>query len=198
MHKNYLHLLTRYPLVKGIRRLIQSENNPSFCLSNNFINNVKQLAEFNLSFDLCIQPHQFPAILSLVSACPEVQFILNHAGKPVISHSPSTTWKNNLTYLAKYPNVACKLSGLLTEANLQDSKPKNCASYILHIMDVFGPDRVMYGSDWPVLTLVAEYRYWLTLLYETIKHFPEHLIQKIFFYNAQRIYRLNNLTYMEK
>ena len=109
--------LAKNPLVKGVRRNLQGETDVHFCLEPNFITGVRALAEINFTFDLCIVPHQLPAVTRLVARCPEVFFILDHVAKPAIRDQQLDPWRKNLRELAELPNVACKISGLVTEAD---------------------------------------------------------------------------------
>ncbi len=184
-----LESLTAYPLVKGIRRLIQSEP-VGFSIQPSFVKGVQALADYGFSFDLCIRHYQLPDVTKLVDQCPRVSFVLDHIGKPDIAHGEIVRWREDIQALAHYPNVSCKLSGMVTEANHANWTPDDLRPYMEHLLNTFGVQRLMFGSDWPVCTLAASYQHWL----ETVHHFLSHLStddqQRIFYSNAKRFYRL--------
>lgn len=185
----YLEQLARFPLVKGVRRLIQSEG-PGFAIRPNFIRAVQRLAEFNFSFDICIIHHQLAEVRQLVAACPDVSFVLDHGGKPNIKENSQEPWLTDLTRLAEYANVSCKLSGLVTEADGSAWRPEALKPYIDHVLTVFGPDRVMFGSDWPVVELAATYQQWVQTAIWAVSHLSPQDQAHIFSHNAARFYRL--------
>jgi L-fuconolactonase len=186
----HLEALVRRPLVKGIRRLIQSEAQ-GFCTQSKFIDAVRLLPNYNFSFDLCIKHHQFPDVLELVSACPGTSFILDHIGKPDIANALAVPWQEHILELSSAPNViGCKLSGLITEAHWDSWSVDDLRPYLEHVITCFGPDRVLYGSDWPVSTLAGGYQRWwqaFSSIFDSLN--PEDL-EKITFGNAKRIYKL--------
>ncbi|MFT4639098.1 MAG: L-fuconolactonase [Verrucomicrobiales bacterium] len=189
--KPHLQALQEHPLVKGVRRLIQSED-AGFCTTPEFIRAAQLLPEFDFTFDLCIKHPQCPDILTLVKACPETSFVLDHIGKPAIAERRLDPWRAHIDALAAMPQiVACKLSGLITEADwktwtLEDLKP-----YLSHVIDAFGPDRLLYGSDWPVSVLAGGYaRWWKALSTTTQTSFDDNARSKVFSGNARRVYRL--------
>jgi L-fuconolactonase len=185
-----LDALASIPKVKAIRRLIQSEG-AGFAAQPLFIEGVRLLAEYQLRFDICIKYHQLPDVLTLVEQCPGVQFVLDHIGKPDIAGGEINQWRQNTARLAQFENAYCKLSGLVTEADHANWKPADLQPYVEHVLEVFGTQRLMFGSDWPVCTWASTYARW----YETIRQFLDPLpnIQKqaIFADNAIRFYGLN-------
>jgi len=185
-----LETLTKIPLVKGIRRLIQSQS-AGFAAQPDFVAGVRMLAEFRLSFDLCIRHHQLPDVLSLVEHCPDVHFVLDHIGKPDIAKGELDPWRAQITQLAQHENVFCKLSGMMTEAPI-DWQPEDLRPYVEHVLATFGMERVMFGSDWPVCNLAGGYARWV----ETLEHLLESLTdaqkQAVFADNAARFYQLGN------
>ncbi len=181
--------LTRFPLVKGIRRLIQSEP-LGFSTQPEFVRGVQLLADFNFSFDICIKHHQLQDVLQLVEQCPDVQFVLDHIGKPDIAVGLIDPWKEQITQLATYENVTCKLSGLVTEADIEAWQPADLTPYISHILETFGPNRTMFGSDWPVCTLATTYQKWLEITLEATSRFSPVEQDQIFYQNAVDFYKL--------
>jgi L-fuconolactonase len=184
-----LEKLAGNPLVKGIRRLIQSEGT-GFCVQPDFIAGVRLAAEFGFTFDICIRHFQLTDAIELVRQCPEVQFVLDHIGKPDIRAGQIELWHDHIRALADFPNVCCKISGLVTEADHQDWQPAQLQPYIDHILESFGPDRVMYGGDWPVVLLASDYSRWVETAQQATRSLKEDERQKFFYDNARAFYRL--------
>ncbi len=177
------------PLIKGVRRNIQGEA-ADFCVRPDFIAGVQLLAEFGFSFDICIRHHQMRSATELVRQCPSVTFILDHLGKPDIHHHAFAPWQTDLAQLAALPNVACKVSGLLTEADPDHWQTTDLAPYVAHALATFGGERILFGSDWPVLTQVAAYPRWVAAVHSLLAELPEATQRAIWHDNAQRWYRL--------
>ena len=185
----FVEKLAEESLVKGIRRLIQGES-VDFCIQPNFIDGVKTLSRHRLSFDLCIYHPQLANAIRLVEQCPDVQFILDHIGKPDIKNQLFEPWKQEIKVLADFPNVHCKISGVVTEADHENWSLDNIQPYIDHVISCFGFDRVIYGSDWPVSTLATDYKRWVETLQETVAGCSPEELRKLFHDNAIRFYRL--------
>lgn len=185
----YVEKLAEESLVKGIRRLIQSED-IDFCIQSNFVNGVKTLSSFNLSFDLCIFHPQLSNTIRLVEQCPNVQFILDHIGKPDIKNQLFEPWKQEITRLASFENVYCKISGLVTEADHNTWTYEDLLPYIEHVIEAFSFDRVIYGSDWPVSTLASEYPRWVQTLQNAVSGCSPDELNNLFHNNAIEFYRL--------
>ena len=188
--RDYLAQLTAFPLVKGVRRLIQSEA-LGFSVQPDFITGVQELADFGFSFDICIRHHQLPDVLRLVEECPDVSFVLDHVGKPAIKDGIMEPWATDLRTLAAFPNVSCKLSGLVTEADHQSWTAADLQPYIDHALDLFGPERLMFGGDWPVSELASSYRRWVATAEAAVVHCSEAERKLIFYQNSVDFYRLD-------
>ena len=188
--RDELAALAQFPLVKGVRRNLQGEADADFCLQPDFVAGVRALAEFDFSFDVCIAHHQLTAVSDLVRRCPEVRFVLDHCGKPPIRQQLFKPWATQLKALAALPNVACKISGLLTEADLADWKPSDLQPFVRHAIDCFGFDRVMFGGDWPVLTLAGDCPRWLAVLDFCLAGATKSDLKKLFQTNAENIYHI--------
>ena len=173
-----------------MRRLIQNQADPDFVLRPGFLEALKLLPKYGLSFDICIFHGQLGKTLEMVRRCPEVSFVLDHIAKPGIKDVPVEPWRSEMTELAKLPNVVCKLSGVTTEADHAAWTPAQLRPYIDHAIAGFGPDRILYGGDWPVSTLAGDYLQWLTLLEAATTHFSAAERRKLFHDNAARVYRL--------
>jgi L-fuconolactonase len=171
------------PKVKGVRRLIQSEPDAEFPLR--LIEALRLLPSYGLSFDICVKHHQLARTVEMVRACPETSFILDHVGKPDVKAGLLDPWRTHISALAELPNVACKLSGLVTEADHARWTPGDLAPYVSHALAAFGPDRVLFGSDWPVLTHAAGAAQWVDTLAALA---PGQ--QNLWAANARRVYRL--------
>ena len=187
--RDELAALQKLPLVKSIRRLIQSEP-LGFSTGADFVRGIQLLPEYGFSFDLCIFHSQLGDVLRLVERCPDVSFILDHMGKPGIEAGLTEPWKSQIRELAQRPDIHCKLSGVVTEADKEHWTAEQVRPYMEHILDWFGPGRVVFGSDWPVVNLAADYRRWFALATETIAHYSPAEQQMILHDNAVRFYRL--------
>lgn len=189
--RTYLDALTAIdPRVKGVRWLIQAEADPQFCLRPDFVRGVQILGEYSLSFDLGVHRQQLAAAAELVRRCPEVQFMLDHLAKPNIRDHQRDPWWDDLSRLAEAPNVMCKLSGLTTAADPQHWTVDDLAPYVDHALAVFGPDRVAYGSDWPVMLAGASYPRWVEALETLTANRPLEEQRKLWAENGRRFYRL--------
>lgn len=186
----YLEQLTKNPLVKGIRRIVQGEPDPEFSLRPDFVRGVQALPDYGLSCDLCIYERQLASTVKLVEQCPNVQFILDHIGKPQIVNHLMEPWRTELRKLAALPNVWCKVSGLVTEADHKNWTPADLRPYIDHVVECFGFDRVIYGGDWPVAFQATEYPRWVRTLEEAVAGASEAEMRALFRDNAIKFYRL--------
>lgn len=178
------------PLIKGIRRIIQFESDPGFCLRPDFIRGVQLLPEYGLSFDICIDHRHLANTIELVRRCPETSFILDHIGKPAIAQRQLAPWREQVRELASFPNVMCKLSGLVTEADGKCWTVDDLAPFARHVLAVFGEDRVAFGGDWPVVLQAASYRRWLEAAEQLTAQLTPEAQQKFWAGNARRFYRL--------
>ncbi|TMF50335.1 MAG: amidohydrolase [Chloroflexi bacterium] len=178
------------PLIKGVRRNLQDEAEPDFCLHPDFVAGVRLLAEYNLSFDLCIKHWQLPYVTELVRRCPDTAFILDHLGKPGIKQQLLDPWQVDLRALAELPNVVCKISGMVTEADHEGWQPTDLEPFINVVLDAFGEERVLFGSDWPVALLASPYHRWYETLEALTAGLPVSARRKLWAGNAQRFYRV--------
>jgi L-fuconolactonase len=185
-----LEKLAAHELTRGIRRLLQGEPDPEFCLRPSFIEGVKLLPRFDLGFDICIYHHQLAGALELVRRCPEVRFVLDHIAKPGIRDGLLDPWRDQIRELARLPNVACKLSGVITEADHERWTPEPLRPYLDHVVECFGLDRVMFGSDWPVSEQTHRYATWVEILEEVLAGCSAAELRKVFRDNAIACYRL--------
>ena len=189
--RSYLKALVRAgPLIKGVRRLTQGEPDAAFCLRPDFVRGAQLLPEFGLTCDLCIKHWQLEPTTELVRRCPGTQFILDHIGKPDIKAHLLDPWREQLQRLAGLPNVICKVSGLVTEADHAHWTPDDLAPYVKQVLEAFGEDRVAFGGDWPVALLASPYRRWAETLDMLTAHLSPQARRKLWAENARRFYGL--------
>jgi predicted TIM-barrel fold metal-dependent hydrolase len=176
--------------VKGIRRILHTGPD-EVGRGKVFIENVARLEEYGLSFDICVLARQLPVAINLASKCPDVAFILDHCGVPDVKGQAQLPWREHLQELSKFPNVACKVSGLVAYADPANWKAEDLRPFVDHVIESFGWDRVMFGSDWPVCNLTASYTKWFETLLALTDSAGEANQRKLFRENAIRIYRLH-------
>lgn len=141
----------------GIRHQVQELPDGAWLTQPETLRGLRQLASAGLAFDLIVRRDQLPDCVAVARAVPELSFVLDHLGKPRIATHEMEPWATHVRTLAECPNVSCKLSGMLTEADVANWKVADLRPYAEVVLEAFGPDRVMFGSDWPVSTLAAEY-----------------------------------------
>lgn len=185
-----LATLAKIGPVRAIRRLIQTQPDPEFCLRPDFIAGVRLLARYSWPFDICVLHHQLPQVIELVRRCPEVSFVLDHIGKPGIKAGLVEPWQSQISELARLPNVVCKISGVATEADHTSWSRAELRPYIEHCISSFGFDRVMFGSDWPVLELAGTYADWIGTVDWIVAAASEHEKRQLFHDTAMRVYHL--------
>ncbi|HWA48780.1 MAG TPA: amidohydrolase family protein [Dongiaceae bacterium] len=185
-----LDKLRQNKILRGIRRLIQNQADPDFCIQPKFIEGLKLLAPHDLVFDICIFHHHLPNAIKMVRQCPEVRFILDHIGKPAIKAGVMDPWRKDIKELASLPNVHCKISGVTTEADHKNWTREQLKPYIAHAIDVFGFDRVLYGGDWHVLELAGTYPQWVEIVDWVVDSATPAEKRKLFRDNAIKFYRL--------
>ena len=181
------------PRLVGVRHVVQGESDPSFLQQPDIVRGLSEISRRGLSYDLLIKAHQLPQATRCVQQFPELQFILDHGGKPDIRHRGFATWKTDLDALAHHPNVACKLSGLVTEADPHTWTLVELEPYVRTILDLFGPQRVLFGSDWPVCLLGTTQRQWLDAVRGWIATWPASDQAAVLGNNAVTWYHLESL-----
>ena len=190
IHSYLMALQSLGPIIKGVRRNLQTETDRAFCLQPDFVRGVQLVADYGFSFDICIRHYQLPMVVELVRQCPTTRFMLDHLGKPGIKDHVLDPWREHLAQLAALPNVWCKLSGLVTEADPIHWTPGDLAPYLAHALEVFGEDRVVFGGDWPVLLLASSYDQWIETLDSLTRYISPEAERKLWSENARRFYRL--------
>lgn len=177
------------PLV-GMRHQVQDESDPWWLARAGVRRGLATVAAAGLAYDLLVTPRELPAALETVAALPELRFVLDHAAKPEIASGGWEPWAAQLAALGALPNVSCKLSGLVTEATWAGWEPADLLPYARHVLDVFGPARTLFGSDWPVCTLAAPYGAVLALAESASTHLPPPDQAALFGATAARVYGL--------
>jgi predicted TIM-barrel fold metal-dependent hydrolase len=180
--------------VKGIRQVLHVKSTPAgYCLDEKFVKGIQLLGDLGLSFDLCVRPAELPDFVKLIDKCPNTRFILDHCGNADLKHTAAQRdqWKKDMTEIAKRKNIVGKVSGIIASApgrgkwTLDDLAP-----VVNHTLDAFGPDRVMFGGDWPVALLASSYRRWVETLDALTADLSPEAKRKLWAENARRFYRI--------
>jgi len=180
------------PSIRGIRQVLHVPATPKgFCLQESFVQSMRLLGKNQLSFDLCIRDVDLPETNKLVGLCPETQFILDHCGNPDLKKPDLEPWKKEIDQIARHKNLVIKISGFLASAPARDQwKYDDAAKIVNHCLDCFGPDRCIFGGDWPVVLLGSTLATWLETLRKIVAARPKEDQDKLFFRNAEKLYRL--------
>lgn len=184
-----LEHFAQYPEIKGYRHIVQGEPD-DFMLGTDFQRGISALQEYNYTYDILIYPRQLPAALKLVEAFPEQKFVIDHCAKPGIKRKEMEPWAEDLKNIAKHPNVYCKLSGLLTEAKWKEWSAGDFYPYLDVVFEAFGTNRLMFGSDWPVMLLSGMYVQWKSLLEKYMENLPLDEKELVLGENAVAFYNL--------
>jgi len=186
----HLKQLAHNPRLVGIRHIVQSEPDDRFLLQPDFLRGISLLAEFDLAYDILIYPKHLTVAAEFVRRFPEQRFVLDHLAKPEIKSGTINAWNKGMTELASYPNVYCKLSGLVTEADWNRWKPEDMRPYLDVAFEHFGANRLLIGSDWPVCTLAGSYARVMRLVKDYLSGHSEQEREAILGGNAKRFWRL--------
>lgn len=184
-----LQHFSQYPIIKGYRHVVQGEP-LDFLARENFRRGVRALKAFNYTYDILIFHHQLQPALDFVRAFPDQPFVVDHCAKPDIRHKNIDEWKKHMQEMASFPNVCCKLSGLFTEANWKEWSAGDFYPYLDVVFEAFGVDRLLFGSDWPVMLLSGIYVQWKSLLEKYMENFQPEDREKVFGGNAIQFYNL--------
>jgi L-fuconolactonase len=182
---------SQFPLIKGFRHIVQAEP-PGFLKNKKFLNGVQVLKKYDFTFDVLIYETQLKEAVEFVNYFPAQKFIIDHCAKPAIRHKSITEWKKWMTEISKRKNIFCKLSGLITEARWNQWEEKDIYPYLDVIFECFGKERIVFGSDWPVMLLSGKYKKWKELLENYMTDVSQEDKEKIFQKNAIEFYRLIN------
>jgi L-fuconolactonase len=184
-----LHHFSNDTIIKGFRHVVQAEAD-DFMLRNDFRNGIAALAAFDFTYDILIFHRQLPAAIDLVNRFPEQKFVIDHIAKPNINSGEIVSWEKDIKEIAKAENVMCKVSGMVTEADWYNWKSQDLKPYLDVVFENFSADRLMFGSDWPVCNVAADYSKVVSTLEDYIAQFSIHEQNKIWFENAAAFYKL--------
>jgi predicted TIM-barrel fold metal-dependent hydrolase len=189
--KKYITRFKEDKPIKGVRQVLHGPDTPAgYCLDEKFIKGIRLLGELGLSFDLCMRSTELLDGAKLVDACPDTRFILDHCGNANVQEKDRSQWERDIAAVARRKNVVGKVSGVVASARPGRWTADDLAPIVNHTLEVFGPDRVMFGGDWPVCTLAATYRQWVEALQTIVRDRPEAERRKLFHDNAVRFYGL--------
>lgn len=184
--------LAKHPKLKGLRPMLHDLPDPAWILQPAVQPALEAISQLGLVFDALIRPVHLPHILELAKRYPNLSIVMDHCAKPDIALGLEVAWQpwtNGMAALAELPNLSCKLSGLLTEAG-ESPKLDTCKPWTEYVLNVFGSERVMWGSDWPVLELASGYAEWLEMSFSYTESYTKNQKEDIFGNNAIRIYKL--------
>ena len=184
--------LTKYKStpVKGFRHVLQGEPQRDLMLKPEFKRGIAALQKHGFTYDILIFPDQVKFSDELAASFPEQKFVIDHIAKPYIKRREIDEWKKDMEQIAKHGNVYCKISGMVTEADWKGWKKDDFKPYLDVVVNAFGMDRILFGSDWPVCLVAASYRQMLAIVKDYFASFPENEQEQFFGLNAIRFYNL--------
>lgn len=182
--------LSTHPKFKGVRHLVESEPNDDWLVQPVVISNLQKLSARGLSYDLLVHTRHLKHVPQIAETCPDLALVIDHLAKPPIARNEIKEWSHAIAPLAHHPNIHCKLSGLVTEANWHSWKTDDLRPFINCALEVFGAERMMFGSDYPVCLLAATYDRVLDSFQEVLQYLSDVDREKIFSQNAAKFYRL--------
>ena len=179
-----------YKIMKGFRHVLQGETDRALMLKPAFMHGISKLGQFGFTYDILIFPDQLRYVPALVQAFPNQKFVIDHIAKPTIKEQKIPDWKKDIQALAGYENLYCKISGMVTEANWKDWEQKDFTPYLDTVVETFGTNRIMFGSDWPVCLVAASYQQMLAIVTDYFSSFTENEQAQFFGLNAIEFYNL--------
>jgi L-fuconolactonase len=185
-----LDFYKQHPIVKGFRHILQG-GAKGLLLQKSFISNLNKLAKNNFTYDLLIHHQQLNEAIELLKKVPNLPLVLNHIAKPAIKSQNIEEWERQIKIIAKHQNLFCKISGLATEANWNLWNENELIPYLDIIVENFGTNRIMFGSDWPVCLVATSYERWLNFLKTYFSNFTENERTNFFYNNCQTFYQIN-------
>jgi len=184
-----LDYFSTIPCIKGWRHIVQAEH-AGFMLDPDFLKGIAALSAKNFTYDILIRHEQLPEAMALVERFPAQAFVIDHAAKPDIKGKEIKNWAKHMALIARHSQVYCKLSGLLTEADWQQWNKHELFTYMDVLFEHFGPERILFGSDWPVLLLAGGYTQWVAMVQEYLEPLGTAVQQQVFQDNAVKFYNL--------
>ncbi|MCA2971055.1 MAG: amidohydrolase family protein [Acidobacteriaceae bacterium] len=188
--EKHLERLAAHKKFKGVRHVIQGEPDDNYILRPDFNAGVKKLLKYKLRYDILIYERHLKPAIRFVDQHPNQLFILDHVAKPKIKERILSPWREDMIALGKRPNVYCKLSGMITEADWKKWSSADLAPYLDTALQAFGPKRLLFGSDWPVMLVAGQYKPWVELIKQTIKRYSVAEQEQILSRNAIAAYGL--------
>lgn len=185
-----LAYFNEFSLIKGFRHVLQGEVDRALMLKPAFKRGIAALQQFNYTYDILIFPDQLPYAKELVAAFPGQKFIIDHLAKPYVKNNQIDEWKKDLTSIAQFKNVYCKISGMVTEAHWKEWKKEDFTPYLDAVVAAFGTDQIVYGSDWPVCLLAASYKETFDIVKDYFSSFSKHEQEQFFGGNAIQFYNI--------
>jgi L-fuconolactonase len=184
-----LDYFDQFDRIKGFRHIVQAEP-LGFMRDERFINGIQQLVPYNYTYDILIYPNQMKDTVNLLRQCPDNRFVIDHIAKPNIKDKEIVRWANYIQKLSEFPNVMCKLSGMVTEADWQNWQKEDFYIYLDIVFECFGIDRIMYGSDYPVCLVAGTYEAQLQIVESYFAQLTSSEKDKIFGLNATKFYHI--------
>lgn len=185
-----LQYFSSFKKLKGFRHILQAEPQDDFMLRDDFCNGISKLANFGFTYDILVLTKHLPYVLKFVERFPEQPFVIDHLAKPYIKKGEIDEWKKDMRMISQLPNVHCKLSGMVTEADLQHWKIADFKPYIDAAIESFGTNRIMFGSDWPVCLLAASYNECVNIVKQNTHELSPAYKEKLWGLNAKGFYGL--------
>lgn len=186
-----LEKYSQNPMIKGFREIMQGAPDEQFLTNKLFLEGVGRLNAFHFTYDILIFHHQLPSAIRFADQFPDQPFMLDHIAKPDIKNGEWKKWKEDIREMAKNPNIYCKVSGMITEADMQRWTNNDILPYLEIVAEFFGTDRLCYGSDWPVALLAGQYGQVLEVINEFLNQVSNTEKEKILFHNTNRFYNLS-------
>jgi len=181
----------RHAKFKGVRHLVHDEPDVNWLLRADVIAGLRELARREIPYDLLLRPQHLKIVLGVAEKVPGLRMVVDHIAKPPIATGGMDDWAEDMATVAKIPNVYCKLSGMITEADPRGWKAEHLRPYVAHVLNVFGTERLMFGSDWPVCTLAGSWKEVLAAFTQAIGPQPIEVREKLLGGTAEKFYLLS-------
>ena len=182
--------LKKEPKFVGIRHIVEDESDVDWIVRDRVLESLWELARLDVAYDMLVKPPHLKNVLKVLEAVPGLRMVVDHIAKPNIAAGGSPGWLEQMAAIAQHPGVYVKLSGMITEADWRHWKASDLAPYVRHVVNIFGWERVMYGSDWPVCLLAGRYQQVWNALNEVLGDISDEQRTQVFGANAARFYRL--------